>query len=207
MWFQKERRWCRWAACIVLLTGVFACSAQNPLNDYQSVAPATMMEAPALDPVPAGDHDPELVAQGKYLVELLGCGACHTDGALIGEPERERWLAGSQVGIAYSNPLEYKDPGVAYPANLTPDRDTGIGALSDEQIIGAIREGLDRHGLQRLPIMPWPAYAKISDTDIRAILAYLRTLPPVRHSVPENVVPGKKADGLYVHFGVYRSRP
>jgi len=93
-----------------------------------------------------------------------------------------------------------------FPSNLTPDPETGIGKLSDDQVVAAIREGLDRHGLQRLPVMPWPAYAKISDDDINAILAYIRTLPPVRHEVPRNVLPGKKADSPFVHFGVYRSR-
>ena len=205
MWFGKERNWLRWAACLLLLGGVIACTTQNPLDDYEALTPTTMMEAPDGDPAAAG-QDPEAAAHGKYLVVLLGCGACHTDGALIGQARQDRRLAGSQVGIAYSNPLEYKNPGVMFPSNLTPDPETGIGKLSDDQVVAAIREGLDRHGLQRLPVMPWPAYAKISDDDINAILAYIRTLPPVRHEVPRNVLPGKKADSPFVHFGVYRSR-
>ena len=201
---RKQKAWRR-TACVLLLAGVVACSAQNPLDGYEALTPATVMEAPDTDPAAAG-HDPEAAARGKYLVELLGCGACHTDGALVGQPRPDRRLAGSQIGIAYSNPLEYKDPGVVFPSNLTPDPETGIGKLSDEQVIGAIREGLDSHGLQRLPVMPWPAYAKISDEDIAAILIYMRTLTSVRHEVPQNVAPGNKSDSLYVHFGVYRSR-
>jgi len=205
MWFGKESNWLRWAACLLLLGGVVACTTQNPLDDYEALTPTTMMEAPDGDPAAAG-QDPEAAAHGKYLVVLLGCGACHTDGALVGQPRQDRRLAGSQVGIAYSNPLEYENPGVMFPSNLTPDPETGIGKLSDDQVVAAIRKGLDRHGLQRLPVMPWPAYAKISDDDVNAILAYIRTLPPVSHEVPRNVVPGKKADSPFVHFGVYRSR-
>lgn len=205
MSFQKERTALRWTACVLLLIGVLACTTQNPLDGYEALTPTTVMDAPDADPAAVG-QDPEMAAHGKYLVELLGCGACHTDGALVGQPRQDRRLAGSQVGIAYSNPMEYENPGVMYPSNLTPDAETGIGKMSDDQVIGAIREGLDRHGLQRLPVMPWPAYAKISNDDIEAILSYMRTLPAVRHQVPMNVVPGKKADGLYVHFGVYRSR-
>ena len=53
--------------------------------------------------------------------------------------------------------------------------------------------------------MPWPAYAQLSDEDINAIVAYLRSLPPVRHQVPANVPPGNEASAPYVHFGVYQS--
>jgi cytochrome c553 len=53
--------------------------------------------------------------------------------------------------------------------------------------------------------MPWPTLSKLSDEDVRAIVAYLRSLPPVRHRVPDNVEPGAKVAGRYVEFGMRRS--
>jgi len=183
-----------------------ACTATSgPLEDFELQQPVTIMDAPAPSAA-ATPADGGLVEHGKYLVELLGCGSCHTDGALIGEPRMDRRLAGSHVGIAYSDPLKTTRPGIVYPANLTPDEKTGIGSWSDEDIIRVIRSGVDRSGRQHLSVMPWPAYGKLSDGDVLAVVAYLRALPPVAHLVPENVRPGTPARAPYVHFGVYRSK-
>ena len=54
--------------------------------------------------------------------------------------------------------------------------------------------------------MPWPAYAKIYDEDVDAIVAYLRSIPAIRHEIPRNVPPGQKAPRPFVYFGVYESR-
>jgi hypothetical protein len=139
-------------------------------------------------------------------VELLGCGACQTDGALIGAANTHKALAGSRIGIAWSNPLGDKYPGVVYPPNITPDLETGIGKWSDPQIADAIRAGIGRHGSRRISTMPWPGYAKIYDEDIAAITAYLRSIEPVVHRVPDEVAPGQPASEPFVYFGVYRSR-
>lgn len=188
-------------AAALMLTG---CAADhNPLDDYRQLEPATILEAPETSP---SDYDPERVAQGRYLVGLLGCGSCHTDGALAGTPVPERALAGSRIGIAYSNPLAVRNPGVVYPANLTPDPATGIGNQSVEQLVAMIREGTDEHGNTTLPVMPWPAYSDITIEDARAIAMYLKSLPPVRHPVPEDVSPGQRAPAPFVHFGVYQGR-
>ena len=53
--------------------------------------------------------------------------------------------------------------------------------------------------------MPWQGYAKIDDEDVEAIVAYLRSIKPVRHKVPDDVMPGKTAEYPFVYFGVYRS--
>jgi hypothetical protein len=53
--------------------------------------------------------------------------------------------------------------------------------------------------------MPWGAYSRLTDEDVHAIIAYLRSLPPVMHLVPENAAPGTPAPSPYVHFGTYRS--
>ena len=164
------------------------------------------MDAPAPDRSRTGNYTAEQVKRGQYMVALLGCTSCHTDGALVGAPDSRRFLAGSDTGIAYSNPLKQKYPGVVYPANLTPDMETGLGAWTDEDILQMLRNGVTPDGRHTLSVMPWTAYSRLSDEDARAIVAYLRGLPPVHHKVPENVAPGQKATEPYVHFGVYQSR-
>lgn len=194
----------------ILLSVIFAallilaaCSSNNPLDDYEQLVPTTVMEQPNAE---SNAYPPKMIMRGKYLVSLLGCGTCHTDGALIGQADSQRLLAGSRVGIAYSNPLKVKYPGVVYPANLTPDIETGIGKWSDEQIMNMVRTGTNSHGGNTLSVMPWPAYSIVNNEDAAAIAAYLRSLPPVRHRVPRNVAPGQKASAPFVHFGIYRSK-
>lgn len=178
----------------------------DPAQDLEELEAVTVMDAPLPDPGRTGSYDPGQVAQGKYLVELLGCGSCHTNGALIGAPDPGRQLAGSRTGIAYTSPLQQKNPGVVYPSNLTPDLETGLGSWRDDQIAEMIRTGTDRHGRRQIPVMPWPAYSRISESDTGTIVAYLRSLPAISHRVPENVAPGIKAIEPFVYFGVYQSR-
>lgn len=178
----------------------------DPRREYEELAHTSV--APA--PLPRGGRfapsERDTVDRGRYLVELLGCGACHTDGAFEGAPDMDRLLAGSGTGIAYTNPLEYEHPGVVYPANITPDEETGIGLWSDIEIANAIRAGISRHTGGRILTMPWASYAKLTQDDIDTIVAYLRSIPAVRHAVPREVPPGHKARNPFVYFGVYRSR-
>lgn len=193
----------------VVLFIVIACATEpsfDLLEHYEEVDATTILDAPKPPASNIAPENRESIARGEYLIELLGCGSCHTDGALIGEPNFERSLAGSRTGIAYSNPFEYRNPGVVYPPNITPDEQTGIGLWSDQQIIEAVRAGLGRHGNRRILVMPWQGYAKISEDDVYAIVGYLRSIDPVRHRVPEDVRPGRRAQEPFVHFGVYRSR-
>ena len=191
-----------------LLIGLFflaGCSTPyNPMDDYEQVTSATILESPA--PAPQVDYPPDMVNQGRYMVGLLGCGSCHTNGALVGFPNSSQLLAGSNTGIAYSNPMVVDKPGIVYPSNLTPDVETGIGTWSLEQIIAMVRGGFDNHGSQTLPVMPWPSYANINNEDAESIAMYLKSLAPVRHQVPANVMPGQDATAPFVHFGVYQSR-
>jgi len=192
------------AVLLSLAVVLSACSnTYNPLDDYEQLEPATILATP--DPDPAS-YPTELVNRGHYLVGLLGCGSCHTDGALVGAPVPGRALAGSSVGIAYSNPLATARPGVLFASNLTPDEETGIGSRSLADLVRMIRLGVDEHGSQTIPVMPWPAYVNIEEQDARAIAMYLKSLPPVRHQVPDNVRPGQRTAAPFVHFGVYQRR-
>src|SRR6516225_3449119 len=125
--------------CILLATLVVpSCSGVGyPLHHYAEVYTRSELYIPP----PAAEHVSQEVERGRYLVQLTGCGACHTDGALIGEPNAARLLAGSDIGIAYTDPLSEARPGVAYPPNLTPAPKTGLGGWSDENVVAAIRSG------------------------------------------------------------------
>jgi len=193
-------------ALLPLLVLMACAIPYDPLEDYEAVDATTLLDAPEAE---AGSFAPEnryMVERGEYLVELLGCGACHTNGALSGDPDYERPLAGSTIGIAYTNPLEHRHPGVVYPTNITPDVETGIGGMSDQQIANAVRAGVGSHTDRRIAVMPWQGYARMTDEDVNAIVSYLRSIKPIRHKIPEAVAPGTRATYPYVHFGVYRSR-
>lgn len=194
---------------IFLLLALASCATDTPGDlpgDYEEVDATTVIDAPAAR---AGTYAPQTrksVERGEYLVELLGCGSCHTDGALVGDPDLQRALAGSRTGIAFTNPLGEKLPGVIYPSNITADSETGIGSWTDAQIADAIRAGIGRHGSRRITTMPWRGYTVLSDDDTMAIVRYLRSIEPVRHRVPDEVEPGERARHPFVYFGVYQSR-
>ncbi len=121
----------------------------------------------------------ELLARGDYLVNsIVACGNCHTPRGDDFKPIAEMHLAGAfQVERA-----EF----TAYSPNITPDHETGIGSWSDDEIIRAIREGVRPDGTVIGPPMPIRVYREMSDTDVRAIVAYLRSIAPVRNSVPRS---------------------
>jgi mono/diheme cytochrome c family protein len=176
----------------------------NPLDDYEAVEATTILDAPTVRSVDPANQ--AAVNRGEYLVELLGCGACHTEGALVGEPDMSLSLAGSSIGIAYTSPFENERPGIVFAPNLTPDRDTGLGRWTDNEIKDAVRTGLGRHGPERILVMPWQGYAQITEDDAWSIVAYLRSLEPIENQVPVNVPVGRSTSETYVHFGVYRSK-
>jgi mono/diheme cytochrome c family protein len=119
-----------------------------------------------------------LVERGKYLASFGGCMDCHTPGYFFGKPEMQRYLGGSEVGF------EIPGLGVFYGPNLTPDKETGLGNWTDEQIVAAMQKGVRPDGRVLAPIMPWRALANLTKEDAGAIVAYLRSLPPVRNKVP-----------------------
>lgn len=134
--------------------------------------------------------DDAQVARGKYLVNLAGCGHCHTPGHFFGKPDMSRYLSGSDVGFAV--------PGVGtfVGRNLTPDKDTGIGNWSIEQIVTALRAGVRPDGRVLSPLMPWPSYSDMTESDASAIAAYLKTLPPVKQRIPGPFRANEQPTGL-----------
>ena len=120
-------------------------------------------------------RDPAVIARGRYLAYgAAHCVDCHGDPARRGEAEagREVPLSG---GLAFHLPI-----GTIRPANITSDRETGIGALGDGQIARALRFGVGRDGRTLAPFMP---FANLSDKDLTAIISFLRSQAPVRNPV------------------------
>jgi mono/diheme cytochrome c family protein len=140
---------------------------------------------------------PARIERGGYLVnQAMSCGACHTthegDFVLTGE-RADRYLAG--------NTLEFKSEGIKlWIPNLTPDVETGLGGWSDDEIMRAIRDGIGKDGHLMFPFMPFSSYRHVSDEDLRAIVAYLRSVPPVRSKRPF----AKNELGFFLEFLVNR---
>src|SRR4029450_6620938 len=128
--------------------------------------------------MPAGAADPAAIARGKYLVAIAGCNDCHTPVYFLGKPDETRFLGGSEVGF------EIPGLGVFHGPNLTPDKDTGIGTWSEADIVKLLRTGERPDGRELAPIMPWKAFAQLTDYDVRAIAAYLKSLPALSNKVP-----------------------
>lgn len=146
--------------------------------------------APALAQTAPGQG--EELRRGEYLARIMDCGGCHTGGALIGQPDPRLALAGSSIGFAIPN------LGYFYPPNLTPDRETGLGTWTEEQVMTAVRTGVRPDGRVLAPMMPWNAYAALSDSDARALVRYLRSLPPVRNQVPPMTAAADTAPAPYL---------
>ena len=98
----------------------------------------------------------------------------------------KRYLGGSDVGFAIPG------LGVFVGPNLTPDKKTGLGNWTTQQIITALKTGKRPDGRILAPIMPWMDFAALSPGDAAAIVAYLKSLPPVRHQVPGPFGPNEK---------------
>lgn len=110
----------------------------------------------------------ETIARGKALVEAGGCASCHT-----ADPAKP-FAGGKRIGTAF---------GPVYSRNLTPDRETGIGAWSDADFTRAVRYGVAPDGSYYYPAFPYPYFTRMTKNDTLAIRAYLATLTPVNNIV------------------------
>jgi mono/diheme cytochrome c family protein len=112
---------------------------------------------------------PEVVARGHSLTDAADCASCHTlDPA-------QPFAGGKRIDTPF---------GAIYAPNLTPDRETGIGAWSDDDFYRALHEGISPSGARYYPAFPYPYFTKFTRDDTLAIRAYLATLKPVRHTAP-----------------------
>lgn len=148
----------------------------------------------------------DVVAHGAKLVSIGGCNDCHTpvkfdaeigmpipdmtrmlSGHPEGAPDPESSLSGHDSAVFGPTFTSFRLPfGVVYTANLTPDQATGLGNWTEEMFVKALRTGRHMGGTGRpiLPPMPWPNLAQQSDGDLKAIFAYLRSIPAIKNDVP-----------------------
>ena len=131
--------------------------------------------------------------RGEYLSHVMVCVECHTPGLLSGG-ERGADLAGSEVG--YGIPFL----GVFHGPNLTPDEETGLGTWSADEIVTAIRTGERPDGRILAPAMPWRSFAKMTDEDAYALVAYIQSLDPVSNQVPGPFGPTETPTSFYYNF-------
>ncbi|WP_367873753.1 diheme cytochrome c-553 [Luteolibacter sp. Populi] len=153
-------------------------------------------------PAPVEMSKDEKIARGAYLVRLGGCADCHTPKIMTGKglvDDENRAFSGHPAdlelppaqlgdgpwGAATAGMTAWAGPwGVSYAANLTADHSTGL--FSEETFIAAMRTGKKRGiGRDILPPMQWQPLAAASDADLKAIYAFLRSVPAVHNSVPE----------------------
>lgn len=140
---------------------------------------ATMCAALLVATIGVANAQSDLVKRGDYLVNtIMTCGNCHTP---KGPPP-------AIAGKDFSGGLTWDEPPFKVTApNITPDKATGIGAWSDAEIVTVLRTGKRRNGVQIAEVMPTAFYGILTDTDIKAIVAYLRTLKPVANKVPDPI--------------------
>jgi hypothetical protein len=155
------------------------------------------------------------VERGKYLTTVGGCNDCHTPKKvgpngpeadmtreLSGHPSTDAKLAAIPVGLiapdkyltVVNNHLTaWVGPwGVSFAMNLTSDKETGIGSWTPEMFINALRTGKHQGtGRPILPPMPWNWYRSMTDDDLKAVFAYLQSLPPIKNPIPEPLPPDK----------------
>lgn len=117
--------------------------------------------------VPAELSDADELTKGRYLTEAADCAACHT----------------AKGGRAYAGGRPFKLPfGTIYTPNITPDRETGIGAWTDADFLRAVHKGIGRDGQRLYPAFPYASYTLLTDGDVLAIRRYLASLPAVRQA-------------------------
>lgn len=170
---------------------------------------ATNGAAPAPPAAAAAAPAAEAIARGKYLVQFGSCNDCHTPftlGPQGPEPDMTRQLSGHPSALVLPPPPALSGPwvwagagtntafagpwGISYTANLTPDEATGLGSWTEEQFVMALRTG--RHegkGRPILPPMPWKFVGSLTDDDLKAVFAYLRSIPAISNRVPAPVDP------------------
>ena len=184
----------------ILFTGMVAAGVAA----WFHLSPAALGQAPARR---VADADAMMAERGKYLVAVAGCSDCHTPMKMTAKgpaPDMERMLSGHPEAVKLPEAPKPQGPwiwsgaatstafagpwGITYAANLTPDKNTGLGIWTQDMFVSALRTGKHwgQPGARDIqPPMPWKSYSQMTTDDLKAIYAYLQTLPPVANHVPD----------------------
>jgi len=155
-------------------------------------------------PAQAGNrYQDNTLAHGKYIATIAGCTACHTPyKADYQKPPQELTFEQIQT-IAFDDHLatdqdrllaggrafDLGPAGILFTRNLTPDKETGIGNWTDDQVKLAIKTGVDNQGKVLFPVMPYHVYNGMADADLEAVIAFVRSVIPVSNPVPARTIP------------------
>jgi hypothetical protein len=172
----------------------------HPARLLALIAPTVVLMGAGTAQAAAQDE----IARGGYLVRGMGCADCHMPlkiGPKGPEPDLARGLSGHPQGVALPPPPAAQGPwiwggaatntafygpwGTSFAANLTPDAATGIGSWTAENFVSAMKLG--KHAGSGRPIappMPWQALSTLTEQDLRAMFAYLKSQPAVNNAVP-----------------------
>jgi mono/diheme cytochrome c family protein len=130
------------------------------------------------------ERTPQRLERGRYLaVAVAGCMGCHSEH----DWKNHGAIPPGLEGAGEVMPI-IELPGKIVAPNLTPDRETGAGTWSDDQLARAIREGIGHDGRALFPMMPYQSFREMSDEDLASIIVYLRALPPVHRSLPKSEI-------------------
>ena len=198
---MNVRRVVKWTVGVVLVIAVAAFLAFLYL-----IPPFTLMAPEAFSgPEAAAANavkldaitDPKtraLAERGKYIVVTTGCVDCHAPPGPTG-PDFSRYMAGGLRG-------SYKGHGMFVSANLTSDRNTGLGRRTDEDVLRVLQSGVGADGRQLwYRDMPWAWFANWTEEDRRAVLTYLRQVPAVAHKIPPPAEPSVIYDPAAIEEG------
>nr|WP_315397933.1 cytochrome c [uncultured Duganella sp.] len=153
------------AAIGVAGAGHAAADAPTATTAPAATQPAAKAAMPAAPP-PAGQT---LAQRGAYLARVGDCIACHS------APGKPAFAGGLPIDSGH---------GIIYSTNITPDKQHGIGAYSEQQFADAVRKGVRADGTHLYPAMPYTSYAKVNDKDIKALYAYFQTAVKADAYVP-----------------------
>ena len=159
------------------------------LKPIENTIPARQLFVPAavFGPLPDNDYknntrpdSSDKIKYGEYMVTIAHCTDCHTPLTKGGAPDMSKFLSGGQ---------HFKLPLFAVTvANITPDSATGIGSWTEEMFLAKFRTNVSPENLKTEPgkfntAMPWSFYGTMTDHDLKAIYAYLRTIPPMNNKI------------------------
>lgn len=157
--------------CLIAATYFTACNNQNAETAHKNNKEDSLQQ---------------VVERGSYLANhVAACIHCHSkrDFTKFAGPVIQGTEGGG--GDVFDNHILEAIPGTLYGKNITPDKETGIGNWTDDEILRAITHGIRNNGDTLFPIMPYVSFNKMAKDDLLSIVAYLRTLKPINNKVKD----------------------